>query len=121
MGNIAGLIKSLEADIEAVKAEESRLAARRRTTENKTKWLKDYIKASMDEAGLDKIKTPLFSFSVQNNPPAVIIESPSALPKEYIVETISQVPDKRAIGEALKAGMVVPGARLETGRRLQIR
>lgn len=120
-GNIAGLIKDLQGDIEAVKAEEKRLADRRRVAENKAAWLKGYIQSAMEAIGQDKIKTPLWTFTLAKNPPAVIVDDMGALPKAYIVETISQVADKKAIAAAIKAGDEVKGARLCQGVSLRIK
>jgi len=120
-GNIAGLIKDIESDIEAVKVEEKRLADRRRFAENKVGWLKGYIQSAMEDIGQDKIKTPLFNFTLAKNPPAVVIDNMGDLPKKYVIETISQAADKKAIAAAIKAGEEIPGARLATSKSLRIR
>jgi len=120
VGNIAALCKSLDSDIEAIKAEESRLAERRKVTENKLRWLKDYIQMSMEAAGLDKIKTPIFSFAIQNNPPKITVDM-NLLPKKYTTKTISYAADKKAILAALKEGKAIKGATLEQGKHLRIR
>ncbi len=119
--NIAGLIKDYDADADAIRAEEKRLADRRRAIENRREWLKGYIKENMERMELGKIKTPLVTFRLQNNPPAVVIDNMGDLPKGYIVETISQVADKKAIAAAIKAGEIVPGARLSQGVSLRIK
>lgn len=120
-GNIAGLMKDMESDIAAVKAEEKRLAERRRLAENKITWLKGYIQEAMEATGQDKIKTPLWTFTLAKNPPSVIVNDMGQLPKKYVVETISQVPDKKAIKEAITAGEDVSGAMLTAGRSLRIK
>lgn len=119
--NIAGLMKSLEVDAAAIKAEEKRLAERRRLAENKIAWLKGYIQEAMEATGQDKIKTPLWTFSLQKNPPAVIVDDMGKLPKIFVVETISQTPDKKAIKEAIISGQDVPGAYISQGVSLRIR
>ena len=118
--NIAGLTKDLQSDIEAIKAEEKRLADRRRFAENKVRWLKAYVQDCMETTGQSKIKTPLFTFTLQKNPPSVEVDM-SKLPKKYIVETISQAPDKAAIKAAMKAGEDVPGAVISQGVSLRIK
>lgn len=119
--NIAGLMKDLQSDIEAVKVEEKRLADRRRFTENKVRWLKGYIQEAMEQTGQDKIKTPLWTFSLQKNPPSVIIDDMGALPRRYIIETISQAPDKALLKKEIKEGQEIPGAHLEQGVSLRIK
>ena len=120
-GNIAALIKSEEGDIEAIKAEERRLADRRRCRENRVKWLKGYIKEGMEAAGLNKIKLPTFTIALQNNPVRVEIYDMMQIPKQYIIETISHTPDKKALADALKSGQIIKGAHLEQGVSLRIR
>lgn len=120
-GDIAAVMQGIEADIEAVRAEEKRLADRRRTAENRIKWLKNYIQENMENCGIDKIKTPTFTLSIQNNPPRVEVADITKLPKKYVLETISYAPDKKALADAIKAGESVDGAHLTQGRSLRIR
>ena len=120
-GNLALLIKCIDADCEAIRNEEGRLADRRRVAENRVKWVKSYIQEGMENAGLDKIKTPTFTIAIQKNPPAVIVDDMSKIPKQYITETISYVPDKKALSDALKSGAKIEGAHIEQGKSLRIR
>ena len=49
--NIALFIKNLDAEASAIKAEEERLRSRRTTTENRVKWLKDYLNNMLTDYG----------------------------------------------------------------------
>lgn len=54
--NIACVIKSLKSDVEGFKAEEQRLAARRKTIENSIEGLKAYAERELQSAGVTAIK-----------------------------------------------------------------
>lgn len=120
--NIAIIIKGLESDTDIIKAEERRLADRRKALENKAGWLKQYAKEQLEAAGIDKVKSPTLTVAIQNNPPAVQITDPDIIPARFqtiVPETYTI--DKKAVGDALKAGEDVPGAELTQGRSLRIR
>ena len=55
------VIASLKADAAALKAEEDRLAARRRSLINNAERLRDVLSTALDAQGRDKIKTPMFT------------------------------------------------------------
>lgn len=119
---IAKLVKMLDYDADVYKAEEKRLADRRRAIENKRDRIKEYLKLQMERVGKDKIKLPMATLALQNNPPAVHITDDKAIPAKYITIIPEQhVPDKKAILEALRAGNEVPGAEVTQGRHLRLR
>ena len=62
----------MKADIAAIKAEEERLANRRKVMENNLKRMEEHVKDSMIATGDTKIKTELFTFSIQKNPPKLV-------------------------------------------------
>lgn len=121
--NVACFIRNLEATAEQIKAAEAQMAARRKALENRAARVKDYLHASMLVAGVEKIECPLFRMSVRSNPPAVEVYQPNLIPAQFMrqPEPPPAVPDKKAIGEKLKAGQDVPGCRLVHGNRLEIR
>ena len=121
-GNIAIFIRSLDADAEAIKAEEKRLADRRRAIENKRDGIKQYLQMQMEAMGIDKVKTSTHTLSIQNNPPALQILDPEVIPQKFL----TLIPEhfevrKKDVADALKAGENVPGAELVRGRSLRIR
>ena len=117
----AKVIKNLAAEAEALKAEEERLYKRRKVKENAIARMKANLQASMEATGKTKFKTELFSFSVQANAPAVVldVEEPSEVPEEYRKVTVDF--DKTAIKEALKKGEKFKFAHLEQSSSLRIR
>lgn len=118
--NTAKVIKSIEADVQAIKEEEKRLAERRRVLETKVIKIKEYLQNELEKAGIDKVKRPLITVSIQNNPPKVEIVDEKSLPFEFMIPQPAKV-DKKAILEKLKNGEHVPGATLVQERGIRIR
>ena len=120
--NLAVFIKSLGADIEVIKAEEKRLADRRKALENRQAGIKNYLQSQLEMAKLDKIKTAVITVSMQNNPPAVQIIDEAIIPAQYktIVPQTFTI-DKKSIADDIKKGISVPGAESTQGRSLRIR
>ena len=118
--NIAKLIKNYEADIEAFKTEEKRIAERRRTLENIVKRLKEYLFNNMKLTGKTKFKRGTFSFNIAKNPPSVEITNVDVISSDY--KTYTEVLDRKAILQDLKDGKDVQGAILVTDKEsLRIR
>ena len=121
--NVAMFTRNLEATAEAIKGAESQMAARRNAIEKRAERLRQYLKAQMERTGIQKIESPYLLLAIRNNPPSVHIEAPELIPASFM-RTPPPPPaeiDKKAISEALKAGLDVPGARLKSGTRLEIK
>lgn len=121
--NTAMLIRNLEASANAIKDAEAQMAARRKALENRAARIKDYVLANMMIAGIQKIECPYFKLAVRENPAAVEVFEPGLIPAEFMRQPEPPPPavDKKAIGEALKAGKEVPGCKLTKGVRLEIK
>ena len=119
--SMAKLVKGIDGDVSALKEEESRLAKRRKALENKQTNIKLYLENQLKFMGIDKVKTPLFTVALQNNPPSVNILDETLIPEQYkkSVTTVSLV--KKDILDALKLGQVIEGAEIKQGKSLRIR
>lgn len=117
--NIAKLIKNYESDIEAFKAEEKRIAERRRTLENDVKRLKEYLFNNMKLTGKTKFKKGTFSFNIAKNPASVEIVNQDIIPMDY--RELVEVINKKDILQDLKDGKDVQGAILKQTESLRIR
>ena len=104
----------------AIRAEIARLEKKEKRNEKLAASLLAYLQSNMEMAGVEKLKTELFSFSVRLNPPSVQIDDAGALPPQYLI-TKPPEPSKQLIKDALKAGEVVSGARLVQTKSLQIK
>lgn len=120
-GNIALMMQNMDADIEAIKAEEDRLFSRRKALENKKTSLKQYLEDNFKMIGLDKVKTATHTISLQKNPPSVKILDKNLLPKDYLIHIEEWREDRRAILDAYKNGKEVPGAEILQTEGLRIR
>ena len=119
----AKVIRSLEGDIASLKAEIDRLTARKKTIENNIKNMKESLEGAMRASGKQKIKTKLFSFGIQKNPPALKIDDPNAIPTKYLIPQEPKV-DNAAIKKMLKElpeNQFCLWAHLENSSSLRIR
>jgi replicative superfamily II helicase len=118
--NIAKFIKNLEADAKIIKEEEQRLAERRRAIETKVDKLKTYLQEQLEIAGLQKVKCPTITVSIQNNPPSVEVVDETAIPSDFLIPQPAKI-DKKSILERLKNGEEVPGVVLKQTKGVRIR
>jgi len=119
--NVTKFMRNMEATAKAIKEAEAEMARRRKSLENRIKWMKDYLKGSMEHTGITKIECPYFKLSIQKNPASVVINDEKAIPDQFKEQVISWKIDKTAIKNALKTGETVTGAVLANGTRLVIR
>ena len=118
--NIVKLIRTVEADEQALEAEEKRFNARKKTEANKKQFLKRYLEEMMQLTGKTKFKAGVFNISLQNNPPSVEVFDEALLPERFLIEQPPKI-DRAGIKELLKAGEEVPGAELKQTKGLRIR
>ena len=121
--NYAKVMKNLEGDIAALKAEEERLSKKRKAIENNIKRMKLALQEAMEITGKTKFKTELFSFGIQKNAPSVVIDAADIrdIPEEYLKFKEPEI-DKTAIKNAINAGVDFEGlAHLEVSQSLRIR
>ena len=117
--NYAKMIKNLEADVEAYKNQEKIFNEKRKVAENKVKWLKQNLQASMELQGRKKVKTDLFSFNIQKNAPSLEIRDENNIDDSYYV--IERKLNKRELLNDIKEGLIVDGVELKQSESLRIR
>lgn len=118
--NIAKLVRSFEADAKTIKAEEERLAAKRKTLENQVNYLKKYLFEQLESMDIQKIKRPLFTIGIQANPPGVDVIDERLIPHDYWIP-VSPKLNKTSILQHLKTGETVPGCKIKQTRGIRIR
>ena len=119
----ARVIRNMEADIAGLKTEIDRMTNRKKVLENNITRLKIHLQNSMEITGKTKFKTNLFSFNVQANPAAVIMDEQylENIPEEYLIPQEPKL-DKKKLAADLKAGVDLEGiAHLEQSRSLRIK
>ena len=119
----AKVIRTLEGDAAACDAESKRLRNKKQAIENNIRRMKQALQITMEVTGKTKFKTALFSFNIQKNPAAVVMDEQyiENIPERFLIPQDPQI-DKKAIKEALKAGEDLEGiAHLEQTESLRIR
>lgn len=119
----AKVIKNFESDIEGLKKEEDRLAGKRRTLENRVKSMKTAMRDAMIATGKLKVKGDLFSFTVRNNAPSVVMDTYYVynVPEKYLIPQAPKI-DRKLLAEDLKDGASLEGiAHLESSQSILIK
>lgn len=121
--NVAMMARNLEATAAAIKDAEVRMAARRKTLERRSQWLRHYLLESMQHAGIKRMECPQFVLAVRDNPARVDVFEQALVPAHFLrqPEPPPPEPDKMAIKKALESGADVPGCRLTKTQRLEVR
>ena len=108
---LACYLKELDAWAEACRNEEKKMAARRRVVEARADHFRRYMLACLNEAGERKVDTPKACVTTRRSK-AVEVYDEKELPDDYLrVKTTVEI-DRKAITEAIRSGLVVPGATL---------
>lgn len=123
--NIACLLKNIDADIVAIKAEETRLAERRKVKEKSAERIKQYLSDVLQSAAIDKVETArnritfrksesveldegaFVAWAMENNNDLLTYSAPKA--------------NKTEIKKALKGGAEIVGAQLVSKNNIQIK
>ena len=115
----AKVMNSLDGTVAAIDKEIERLSQHKKRISNNIKGIKYNLERAMQLTGKTKFKTELFSFGIQKNPPAVVIDNEEDIPKEYYIPQDPKL-DKTAIKKFLKDNEV-SWAHLQQGESLRIR
>lgn len=114
------IIRELDGDNAAIKAEIERLKKRIEHNTSSINRMKQALDGFMTASGKKKEKTPFFSVSYRKSQ-SVDILNEADIPQEYIKVKTETAPDKVAIKAALKAGEAIPGCQLKDTESIQIR
>ena len=100
--------------------EEDRLADRRKAIEKNARSIKERLERSMIAMNKKKIKTDLFSFNIQKNPPSLVIDKMDDVPEVFLISQPDKV-NNGAIMMALKSGAKYNWCHLAQSESLRIR
>ena len=119
---IVAVVKALDADAAAIKAEEKTLATRRKAIENNAERLREHVRTVMLAHGVASIKSPQCSITLSDGPEKVVVENEALIPEAFQRVTVATEIDKAGILKAWKEhGECVPGTKIERGTALRIR
>jgi len=83
------------------------IMARRDRYKRRAEALRATVFAAMDAAEIARVELPDLTASIANGRASVVITDETALPDEYV--RIERAPNKAAINDAVKQGVVIPG------------
>lgn len=123
--SIACLLKNLDADIVAIKAEEARLAERRKAKEKSIERIKQYLSDSLQSAGIDKIETARNRITFRKSEVVEIVDEVffewAQKHRDDLLKYSTPTADKTAIKRVLKDGVEIAGAELRIKNNIQIK
>lgn len=119
---VGHMIRRLEADAAAIKQWAQTANDRAKAVQARADSLHAYLSSTLAECGIQRVEGPGIALSWRKST-AVVIDEPGLIPAEFMrqPEPPPPAPDKRLIGDAIKAGAEVPGAHIETRSNLQIK
>lgn len=123
--NIACMLKNIEADITAIKAEEKRLAERRKAKENMLERLKQYLSDTLQQMNIDKVETARNIISFRKSESVELDEDNfitwAQNNRDDLLTFSTPSANKTEIKKALKSGAEIVGARLISKKNIQIK
>lgn len=119
--NIAAWIDELQSNAERKKAKADEWKASAKADLKKADSLKQYLIQELNYAGKKKMETDRFLLSTRKNNPATVIDDEKLIPNTFKVTKVTELVDKTAIKEAIKAGKDVPGAHLQASKSITIK
>ena len=113
-------VNVLDAQSDEIKKEILRLAHKKEALNNNVKRIDEYLENQMKRIAKTKFKTVLYSFTIQKNPPRLVLDDESKIPSQYRIPQPDKY-DTSAIKEFLKTGGAMEWAHLEQTEGLRIR
>lgn len=112
---LIGMTLDAEAMVEAIKAQEADLKARRDRKELQGDAFRAQMLKVMDAIGVKKLERPRATISKRAGALSVRITDEAAIPTQLCTVKTITTPDKKAIRAQIEAGESVPGAELAYG------
>jgi len=116
--SVCCVIKNAQGEVDSLAVEIKRLSDRKKACETKVESLKTYLNYEMQKLDKQIVKTPLFTVAFQKNPESCKVDE-TALAHEWF--KVERKPDLSKVKEALKNGIHIDGAWLESSESLRIR
>jgi len=112
------IIKELEADSKALKAEKQRIEERQARATNLAEKLSQSLAEAMALLGKEKFETAKCKVSFRSST-VVNITDETLIPEDYM--QVKKTPMKADIKEAIKNGLIIQGAELVENKNIQIK
>lgn len=117
------IMSNLDGQVEMLKNEIERLTTRKKMVENNKIRMKIALENAMLIAKKRKIKTALYTFNIQKNPPVLVIDDESKVPNEFykMEKKLNSKELRDFVKETEKNGTQLSYAHLEQKEGLRIR
>ena len=113
--NLARVMRTMDAGINAIKEEKKRLNDRFnsqiKALENKQEWLKEYLLQNMKAMNIEIIKTNTDTIYISGRDYSRVVDR-EKLPQEYVKQKITVSVDKRKLNKDIKT-KDIPGVEVE--------
>lgn len=123
--SIACMLKTLDAECAAIKAEEARLAERRKAKENTAERMKRYLSETLQSAGIDKVETARNRITFRKSETVEIADDAfiewAQKNRDDLLTYSAPKANKTEIKKALKSGAEIVGAELRINQNIQIK
>ncbi len=116
--NLGKFIQSLNADVEAIKAERKRLADRQYSLARKVEGLKRYLVGALQATGTRRVKGQLLTVGLRKAPVSCVVEDLDAVPETFKRQIVEWKVDKKAVNAHFKeTGEILPGVTMVTDKQ----
>ena len=119
--SIAGFIKGMNADINAISKEIDTLAHRNNVKKRKVEWLTNYLNSCLSEQQVENYESARCRLSYRGSTSIRIDIDPKELPTKYRSLERVYTPDKNKLKEDIKDGKTIKGVSLVNKKNLQIK
>ncbi|SDI40422.1 siphovirus Gp157 family protein [Dolosicoccus paucivorans] len=118
--NIVKIIQHLNNNNEIIKKEIDRLRSKQQANAKRADDLKQYLRDSLDLLEDPRVKTPLFSVWVQNNPPRLVVNKEDNIPDDFYEPQAPKL-NRQALKEAIEEGNEIEGVEIQQSRGVRFR
>lgn len=123
---IACVLKNINADIAAFKAEETRLAERRKSKERLYEKIKAYLSEELQKANVSSVDTARNKITFRKSESVHIADEGAFLSwaivnRDDLIKFGDPSPNRTAIKKALKDGNVIDGVSLRENQNIQLK
>lgn len=124
--NIACLLKGMDAEIDAIKAEEARLAERRKAKEKAKERVKEYLSSTLLAMGKTKIETARNKITFRKSEKVTFIDESAFIEwavanADHLVTYGKPTVNKTAVKDYIKSGAEVIGVEVVENQNIQIK
>ena len=118
--NYGFVIKNIDAEIDIIDSEIKRLQGLKKVRTNAIERLKTTLQSAMELYEIQELKTPIIKINFRKSE-STEFSNVADIPEDYITIKMERIPNKVAIKDAIKQGIEVPGAFIQTNYNLQIK